>query len=93
MEFEPRTVVDATVKFRRGPGWKVKPEFEWLDDQRVRLMAGFVMEKDGEHSCYIGEQTFDVDWRHMDQFPPEKHGDTPLYFARGDLVNIEQVPS
>jgi len=54
-ESEPSPyAITATVRFRRGEGWEVKPEAEALDGKRHRFTRGWVIGTD-ENAIYAGE--------------------------------------
>ncbi len=74
----------ATVRIRRGKGWKVKPGAEQMDGQELIFKPGWTMDAD-DTSIYVGEWAmlpgrFD-DW-------PE---DAPGWIARGDLETLREA--
>jgi hypothetical protein len=78
------TKYTATVRFRRGGQWVVKPECEAIDGKKATFLAGWLIEAE-DSSIYAGETA-------MVPMPVDHHW--PLSFvASGDLVDIEPVAS
>ena len=54
----------ATLRFRRGEGWNVKPELEAWDGKEITVRYGFKLDKE-DTSLYVGEIAYvvmDEDW-------------------------------
>lgn len=81
MEIERHQRYRATVKLRRGAGWKLKAGSEQLDGMEGEFTAGWHMTSE-DTSIYVGEWAMiPLDW------PP----DGPGWIASGDLENLREA--
>lgn len=73
------------IKFRRGEGFKVKPEYEAADGRLVQVHMPRIMEsaKDGGHSLYAGQACWDV----VDRDPG-----LPIYLCEADFEWVDLTP-
>lgn len=73
--------IEATVRHRRGPRWKVKPEAQAVDGKRHKfIFAGYASES--ENSAYFGETA----WLAEPRGWPDS---APAWIASGDLLDIK----